>query len=84
MDNRVIVHLLPIICCEAVGSYAGVHLRFPGVAESTHHVCLNIQIRYGSSGLRGGPYHRGHLPMEGLADEEKQELKAALKEMGVI
>jgi len=35
-------------------------------------------------GLRGGPYHRGQLPIEDLTDEEKQELKQALKEMGVI
>jgi len=35
-------------------------------------------------GLRGGPYNPGQLPMEGLTDEEKQELKGALKEMGVI
>ncbi len=32
-------------------------------------------------GLRGGPVR---LPMEELTDEEKQELKEALKEMGVI
>lgn len=32
-------------------------------------------------GLHGGPLR---LPMEDLTDEEKQELKAALKEMGVI
>ena len=33
------------------------------------------------AGLHGGPLR---LPMEDLTDEEKQELKAALKEMGVI
>ena len=32
-------------------------------------------------GLRGGPLR---LPMEDLADEEKQELKRVLKEMGVL
>jgi len=32
-------------------------------------------------GLHGGPLR---LPMEDLTDEEKQELKAALKEMGVV
>ena len=32
-------------------------------------------------GLHGGPLR---LPMEDLTDEEKQELKVALKEMGVI
>ena len=32
-------------------------------------------------GLRGGPLR---LPMEDLTDEEKQELKEALEEMGVI
>ena len=35
-------------------------------------------------GLRGGSYHRTQLPTEDLADEEKRELKTALKEMGVI
>jgi hypothetical protein len=35
-------------------------------------------------GLRGGPYHPGQLPLEELTDQEKQELKTALKEMGVI
>lgn len=33
------------------------------------------------AGLHGGPLR---LPMEDLTDDEKQELKAALKEMGVI
>jgi len=32
-------------------------------------------------GLHGGPLR---LPMEDLTDQEKQELKAALKEMGAI
>lgn len=35
-------------------------------------------------GLRGGPYHPGQLPIEDLTDEEKQELKEALEEMGII
>jgi len=35
-------------------------------------------------GLRGGPYHQGQLPIEDLTAEEKQEVKQALKEMGVI
>jgi 4-hydroxy-tetrahydrodipicolinate synthase len=35
-------------------------------------------------GLCGGSYHRTQLPIEDLTDEEKRELKSALKEMGVL
>jgi 4-hydroxy-tetrahydrodipicolinate synthase len=48
-------------------------------------MCLPV-VKYAMdmAGLRGGPYHAGQLPMEDLTDQEKQELKEALKEMGVI
>jgi len=35
-------------------------------------------------GLKGGVYHPAQLPVENLTDEEKQEIKQALKEMNLI
>jgi 4-hydroxy-tetrahydrodipicolinate synthase len=53
-------------------------LRAPTMFISIGKVAMDLV------GLRGGPYHPGQLPLEELTDQEKQELKTALKEMGVI
>jgi len=53
-------------------------LRAPTMFTSVGKLAMDLV------GLRGGPYHPGQLPMEELSDGEKQELKAALKEMSVI
>ena len=53
-------------------------MRMPSVGLSI--------IKYGMNlvGLRGGEYHAGQLPTEGLTDEEKREFKETFQEMGVL
>jgi 4-hydroxy-tetrahydrodipicolinate synthase len=53
-------------------------LRAPTMFASIGKAALNMV------GLRGGAYTSGQLPMEDLTDSEKQELKEALKEMGIL
>ncbi len=53
-------------------------LRAPTMYISIFKSAMNLV------GLRGGSYHLEQLPMEGLTDEEAQELRGVLKEMGVI
>ncbi len=53
-------------------------LRAPTMFVSVCKEAMNMV------GLRGGFYHRTQLPIEDLTDGERQELREALKEMGVL